>query len=124
MSREFLLTRPIVVYATLLVALVGSLFGGAAVRVQAGSPRQASDEATLRVAMPAPDTLDPIRVSRFDRSARDLVHKLDQLQSPSASRKTWRASDLLPLGRFPGDQNARLPRRWPRLRASSTRGRA
>jgi len=43
---------------------------------QAGPLAQPAAGVTLRVAMPAPSTLDPILVSRFDQPARDLVENL------------------------------------------------
>lgn len=102
MPREFRFTRPLVIYAALIVALVGTTLGGAAVPVDAGSPPRAADGATLRLAMPAPETLDPIRVSRFDYAARDLVENLyvgltrfdpvTQTVEPAAA-ESWTVSD-------------------------------
>jgi len=102
MPREFRFTRPLVIYAALIVALVGTTLGGAPVPVNAGSPPQAASGATLRLAMPAPETLDPIRVSRFDYAARDLVENLyvgltrfdpvTQTVEPAAA-ESWTVSD-------------------------------
>lgn len=76
MPRVLEPTRRIFVFVMLVVALVGNLSAGARDRAGAQTPAQADRSPTLRLAMPAPNTLDPILVSRFDRSAQDLVENL------------------------------------------------
>ena len=80
MPREFHFTRPLI-YATLIVALIGTILGGAAVPVDAGSPSQAADGATLRLAMPAPET-----GHRGSNGQRRMTFS----EGVSASMKPWR----------------------------------
>lgn len=64
-------------HAILWAGLVISLFAGLwAVPARASSPQRENALATLRIAMPAPTTLDPVQLSRFDPSTRDLVENL------------------------------------------------
>lgn len=72
MQRLSLLVRPVVAVLTLSVVL---LFNNPLAGL-AAPPLQSDSGATLRLAMQAPATLDPILVSRFDHAARDLVENL------------------------------------------------
>lgn len=102
MPRVFEPIRRIFVLGMLVAALGGSLIGGLGARAQASGPLEADGGATLRLAMPAPGTLDPILVSRFDRAAQDLVENLfvgltrfdpvTQTIEPAAA-ESWTVSD-------------------------------
>jgi len=62
-------------HAILLAAWVASLFMGVSA-VFASPLLQGSSLVRLRVAMPAPENLDPVHISRFDSHTRDLVENL------------------------------------------------
>lgn len=74
------LTAPVyrsIRHAVLLVGLMFLLLNLWGLRpVSATSPAQDQEPTSLRVAMPAPTTLDPVQLSRFDPNARDLVENL------------------------------------------------
>lgn len=102
MRSEVLLSRHIFAVVTLTVFVLSIGAGYGATPAQAGPLAQPDDAVTLRLAMPAPDTLDPILVSRFDQPARDLVENLfvgltrfdpvTQSIQPAAA-KSWTVSD-------------------------------
>jgi len=76
MRCEVLLSRHILAVVALAVMVFGIGAGHGLTSAQAGPLAQPEDGVTLRLAMPAPDTIDPILVSRFDQPARDLVENL------------------------------------------------
>jgi ABC-type oligopeptide transport system substrate-binding subunit len=60
-----------------LIVLIPVLIAGVWTAPVAASPiRQSSPPVTLRIAMPEPGNLDPVQLSRFDPSARDLDENL------------------------------------------------
>jgi len=98
MPRVSVLTRRVLILVVMVFALVNS--GGDGLHIAAFA--QTDSGGTLRLAMPAPNTLDPILVSRFDRSAQDLVENLfvgltrfdplTQTVEPAAA-ESWTVSD-------------------------------
>ena len=102
MPREFRFTRPLVIYAALIVALVGTILGGATAPVDAGiacCKPQTGRRSVLRCPRRKRSL---IRVSRFDYAARDLVENLyvgltrfdpvTQTVEPAAA-ESWTVSD-------------------------------
>jgi len=69
--------RPLPSRRAILIVLITALLTGVWTASAAASPRpQNSEPVTLRIAMPEPGNLDPVQLSRFDPSARDLVENL------------------------------------------------